>query len=234
MKRTSWNAGFTKLTHPSVLKISTTMRRKGVDNFRVWRERMRRQGKIPSGYPSFRPSGDFAELIGVVLGDGHIEKFPRTESLTISGNTSNTGFIGRYGRIVQKIFRKEPYVARSAEHKNCTRIRIYQKDISKRLGVPVGNRSRSIIKIPAWIRQRRSFLIRYLRGLYEAEGSFCVHRPTYTFKFLFSNRNPSLLNAVVEGLEILGFHPHRSRDKIQLSRKNEVYRCKKLLQFRNY
>ena len=195
---------------------------------------MRRQGKILRSYSTFSPSGDLAELIGVVLGDGHIAKFPRTEGLTISGNAHNTGFTRRYGGLVQKLFGKKPYVVRSGERKSCMRIRIYQRDISKRLDIPAGNRSTCVINIPSWVRQRRPFLIRYLRGLYEAEGSFSVHRPTFTFKFLFSNRNPSLLNAVMEGLGVLGFHPHRSRDKVQLSRKDEVYRCMKLLRFRNY
>lgn len=51
--------------------------------------------------------GDLAELIGVVLDDGHIAAFPRTEELSIFSNK-----IG------------------------CIRIRIYQKHIQARLGVP--------------------------------------------------------------------------------------------------
>jgi hypothetical protein len=44
----NWNKGFTKETHPSVKKISTTMKKRGLDNFYQWREKMKKVGKIPS------------------------------------------------------------------------------------------------------------------------------------------------------------------------------------------
>lgn len=236
-----WSKGFTKETHPSVLKISETFKRKRINNFAEWQEKMRKSGKWPSvgsgrkkSYPMFQKSGDLAELIGVVLGDGHIEKFPRTEGLTISSNSNNRGFIKRYSRILTRLFTKQPYIAKVDKFKNCTRIRIYQKDISKRLRIPIGKRSKIRIEIPKWILKEKIFLIRYLRGLYEAEGSFCIHKPTYTYKFLFSNRNSSLLESVYRALKILGFHPHKNPNKIQISKREEVYKIKDLLKFRQY
>src|SRR3990167_5677036 len=65
-------------------KISETMRAKGLDNFKEWRNEQKRLGNIKSEYPSLEQGGDLAELIGVVLGDGHIEAFPRTERLLLS------------------------------------------------------------------------------------------------------------------------------------------------------
>lgn len=233
-KKSSWCKGFTKETHPSVLKISETLKRKKIDNFKEWRDRMKKLGKIKSIYPDFAKNGDLAELIGVVLGDGSIGGFPRTESLTIVSNSKNTGFIKRYSFIVEKIFNKKPHLARHAKGVNCIRIRLYEKKISDRLDIPVGRRKNLNFKIPNWILRSREFLKRYLRGLYEAEGSFCVHKPTYTYKFMFSNKNESLLENVFEGMSILGFHPHKSKNQIQISRKEEVYRAKDLIKFRHY
>ena len=88
-----WARGFTKDTHPSVRKISQTMKIKKIDNFSTWRKEMIAQGKIRSKYPSFKRNGNLAELIGVVLGDGHISRFPRSEELTIFSNFNNKGFI---------------------------------------------------------------------------------------------------------------------------------------------
>ncbi len=229
-----WSKGHTKETHPSIAKISETFKRKKIDNFKRWREKAIKSGIFKSNYPPFKQNGDLAELIGVVLGDGYIGKFPRTESLTISSNSNNEGFIERYSKLVARLFNKQSYISKVAEFKNCTRIRIYQKDISKRLGISAGKRSKIKIEIPEWILKEKIFLIRYLRGLYEAEGSFCIHRPTYTYKFLFSNRNRSLLDDVYQALKILGFHPHKSSDKIQISKREEVYKIKNLLQFREY
>jgi len=231
--KTSWNKGFTKHTHLSVLKISQTMRRKKIDNFKEWRERMKAIGRIKSYYPDFKKDEYLAELIGVVLGDGNIGKFPRTERLIIASNSNNQGFINRYSNIVRKIFIKEPKHMRF-KGSNCTRISLYEKFISKRLGIPSGNRTKINFETPRWIIQENNFLIGFLRGLYEAEGSFCVHLPTSTFKMLFSNKNDSLLDAVYQGLKILGFNPHRSKYKIQLSKKDEVYAFKDLISFRNY
>jgi len=229
-----WNKGVTKETNQSVFKISETFKRKKLDNFKKWRDRMKKIGKIPASYPSFRRNGDLAELIGVVLGDGHIEKFPRTESLTILSNGENKGFIRHYSNLVGKLFNKNPYQGWHGGGSNCIRIRIYQKNISKRLGIPCGNKSALKVNIPEWIIKNKGYLKRYLRGLYEAEGSFCIHKPTYTYKFLFANKNEYLKRNVYGALKILGFNPHEGKYQIQISRKEEVYRAKKLIKFREY
>jgi intein/homing endonuclease len=231
--RTSWTKGYTKHTHPSVRKISDTMKRRKIDNFSAWRTRMRAEGKLKSHYPEFKKDGDLAELIGVVLGDGHIWKFPRTEELSIFSNSNNPGFVERYSKLVEKVFDKQPALTVHSGT-NCIRIRIYQKNISARLGVPMSPRGKLRIVVPRWVLKDREFIVRYLRGLYEAEGSFCIHKATYTYKFLFSNRNTSMLSNVSTLLKKLGFHPHTSHDQVQLSRKKEVLQAKELIQFRKY
>jgi len=228
----SWCKGYTKETHLSVAKISETFKKNGIDNFAKWREKMKKIGKIKSNYPSLKQNGDLAELIGVALGDGNIFNFPRTEALTIASNAKNKGFIQRYSSLIQKIFLKKPKINKPSG--GCVRIRLYEKNISKRLNFPTGARKDKNTRIPRWISENKEYLKRYLRGLYEAEGSFCIHKPTYTYKFLFSNRNVSLLNNVYQSLRILGFHPHKSKDKIQISRKEEVYKIKDLIKFRQY
>lgn len=195
---------------------------------------MRRLGKIKTEYPLFEKNGDLAELIGVILGDGHIERFPRTEGLLIFSNSNNQGFIDRYSKLVGKIFKKTPRVYKVSNDVNCVRIRLYEKEISKRLNIPTGKRTKLKLRIPPWILNNRRNLIRYLRGLFEAEGSFCVHKPTSNYKLLFANRNKSLLKIVFSSLAGLGFHPSKSADKVEISRKLEVYECIDLLQFRKY
>ena len=179
IKKSSWCKGFTKETHPSVFKISQTFKKKKLDNFKKWRDKMKKIGKIRSNYPPLKKNGDLAELIGVVLGDGHIGAFPRSESLTIACNTKNKGFVRRYKNLMQKFFEKKPYEGKVGPNKGCTRIRIYQKNISQRLGLSSGDRGNIIFRTPQWILKEKRHLIRYLRGLYEAEGSFSVHKPTY-------------------------------------------------------
>lgn len=229
----NWSKGFTKHTHPSILKISETMKRKKLDNFATWREAARLRGLIPSSYPDFKRDGDLSELMGVVYGDGNISKFPRTERLIIAANSNAKGFIKRYANLVEKTFTKKPTLMKVC-NSNCVRISVYQNQISKRLGIPSGNRSNIKVILPSWIKDNPEILKRFLRGLFEAEGSFCIHKPTSTYKLLFSNRNYSLLKLVFDGLITLGFHANLSGYKVQISRKEEVYRSMRELQFRKY
>lgn len=229
----NWNKGQTKYTNPSVKKISETMKLRKINNFKVWMDRMKAEGKIKSEYLALKKDGDLAELIGVTLGDGHICVYPRTEELRIISNSNNPGFIARYAKIMEKVFGKKPYV-RDSNQNNSTRIGLYEKHISSRMGIPTGARKYSKIEVPAWILKNRKYIVRYLRGLYEAEGSFSAHKATYTHKFLFANTNETMLDNVYFLVKKLGFHPHRSPYQIQLSRKKEVYEAMKVLKFRDY
>ncbi|MBU2579799.1 LAGLIDADG family homing endonuclease [Patescibacteria group bacterium] len=228
-----WNKGLNKNTHLSIAKISKTFKKNKIDNFKQWRQKEIEAGRIKTDYPPFEKTGDLAELIGVILGDGHIGKFPRTEVLEIYSNSNNPGFVNRYTTLVEQTFNKKPKVSKR-KTSNCINIVIYQKNISKRLGIPAGARGDKCFHIPRWICNNKEYLIRYLRGLFEAEGSFNVHLPTYTYKFIFANRNESLLKNVFRALRILGFNPHKTYKNIQISRKEEVYRCKDLISFRQY
>lgn len=229
----NWNKGQTKYTNLSVKKISDTMKEKGIDNFKIWREKMKTEGKIKSEYLPLKKDGNLAELIGVVLGDGHICSYPRTEELRIISNSNNSGFITRYAKIIEKVFNKKPYI-RNSNQNNSTRIGLYEKHISDRMKISNGARKYLRIKIPGWILRNRKFVVRYLRGLYEAEGSFCIHKPTYTYKFLFANTNETMLNNVYFLMKKIGFHPHKSTNQIQISKKQEVFSAVKVLEFRKY
>lgn len=229
----NWNKGQTKETSLSVKKISDTMKLRKINNFKAWRDEMKATGKIKENYLPLEKNGDLAELIGVVLGDGHICRYPRCEELRLISNSNSPGFIKRYARIMETVFEKKPYVIQSKQS-NSTKIGFYEKLISKRLGVPTGARRDLDITVPKWISKNREYVVRYLRGLYEAEGSFCVHKPTYTHKFFFANKNASMLNNVYCLMKGLGFSPHMGKYQVQISKKDEVYAAMKVLGFRDY
>ncbi len=184
-------------------------------------------------YQIFIKKGQLAEIIGVILHDGHIRKFPRTEELSIFSNSNNLGFIKRYSKLVYEIFDQKPAITKHGK-RNCIRMRIYQKNIASRLNLPYSPRKLLHIKIPVWILKDNNFIARYLRGLYEAEGCYCVHKPTSTYKIFFSNANISMLNNVYRLVRKLGFHPHKDALRVQISRKKEVFKFLDLIQFRKY
>lgn len=224
----SWNKGFTKETHPSVAKISATMRARKIDNFKAWRDLHH-----PNSFQPFERSETLAFLIGITLGDGHVGKFLRTESLNITLGTDKPDLFQYTAKIVGIVFGKPPALLRR-KRENAVDVRIYQKDISRRLGIPVGARDKLTIKLPRWIKEDKSFLLHCLKGLFEAEASLCIHHPTYTYNFSFANRNQSLLDEVKDALTGLGYHPERRRDAVRLRKKREALAFAELIKFRKY
>ncbi len=231
--RRPWNKGHTKHSHPSVRQIADTMRRRKIDNFAGWRKKQKEDGIILTSYPPLTKNEDLAFLIGMVLGDGHIYIHDRTESVRVTLGTDKPKLWKYTAAVMARVFNKEPTV-RKVRNSECVTVTLYQKVLSERLGIPSGNRNNIQNALPKWIRAHRPFLVACIRGLFEAEGTFAVHRGTYTYKMIFSNRNDSLLKIVYTALVELGFHPHRSRYKVQISKKDEVYRFKKLIRFRTY
>lgn len=208
-------------------KISATMKKRGVDNFAKWRK------ENTKTYKPLKKDGDLAELIGIILGDGHIGALARTESLRIVGDAQKMGFVNRSADLVQKVFGKKPTIKQNP-NTNTVTITIYEKHISNRIGIHTGAQGNRVLRVPRWILRQDEPARRYLRGLYEAEGSYSVHKPTYTYKFIFKNSNDSLLDIVERLVKRFGFHPHRSYRMVQLSRKKEVERLLNLLQYRVY
>jgi hypothetical protein len=223
----SWNKNLTKETHASVAKISTTMKARKIDNFKQWRE------ANPVQYAQLPHGNNLAEYIGAVLGDGHIEKFPRTERITITGDFQKPDYVWRYADITQKLFHKMPTIAK-AKKSNGFRLSLYQKFISERLGIPTGDRTNFAYKLPKWIVENESYLLSFLRGLFEAEGSLSIHLPTCTYNFSFTNFNQNLLDIVRDSLLNLEFHPEVRHNAIRIRKKAEVEKLKSLIHFREY
>ena len=117
---------------------------------------------------------------------------------------------------------------------NAMTVTIYEKNISKRLGIPNGSRKDLNYVLPKWILHSKTYKVHFLRGLYEAEGSLCYHPMTSTHKLFFANKNQHLLKLVATLVENLGFKQNTYINKVQVSRKAEVQELKDLLHFRSY
>jgi hypothetical protein len=228
-----WCTGKTKENCPGLKKMSDTFKREKIDNFKKWREKARTQGLIPASYPPFKKDEDLAFLVGIALGDGNIYRYARTEELRISLGTDKPKLIDYTSKVVEKVFNKKPHI-HHPKNINMVKVSVYQKNISKRLGVPAGNRRYSTIGIPYWAWKYKRLLLACLRGLYEAEASLCIHLPTCTYNFAFHNRNEKLLHDVYLALIKLKLHPEVRPIAIRLRRRDEVKYFEKLINFRQY
>lgn len=231
--KTSWNKGKTKLTDKSVLKISRTFKRLKIDNFKNWRDEAKLKGIIPNTIIELKKSVDLAFLIGIALGDGNINQMARTQCLRITLGTDKPDLWKYTAKVIEKIFSKSPSVYKR-KIANCVNVTIYQNNLSKRLGIPIGARKYKTIVVPKWISDNKSKLISFIKGLYEAEASFSVHKKTYTYNLSFSNMNISILNFIESNIRNLGFHPERRINAVRIRRKVEVYKFMDLISFRRY
>lgn len=225
MAHRAWNKGLTREISPGLARIAEARRARS--NFMHWRK------ANPVRYAFLKRDTNLAFFIGLVLGDGNIYKSARTESLTLALGTDKPALWQYAAAVIEKIFDKKPYVAK-IKASECMRVRIYQKHISDRLGIPAGARGKLKVEVPRWINENKDFLVAYIKGLFEAEGSFCIHLPTCTYNFAFANRNESLLNIVEKSLLRLGFTPRRRPCNIALRKRKEALDFEKLISFRKY
>jgi hypothetical protein len=231
--RIPWNKGKTKDTSSGVRKISETFKKRKIDNFFKWRERARQEGLIPKVDEPLTRNLNLAFLIGITLGDGNIGKMARTECLKITLGTDKPKLWKYTAKVVEMVFNKKPNIHKRKNY-NCVDIRIYQKNLSKRLGIPSGARRDKPIKLPKWIWNNETYLKQAVKGLFEAEGSFSIHKKTYTYTLSFSNVNVTLLDEVQMALTCFGFHPERRSNAVRLRKKTETFKFINLIRFRKY
>ena len=88
--------------------------------------------------------------------------------------------------------------------------------------------------IPRWIKSDLKLLTRYLKGLFDTDGS-CYGQPkNYTFVVDFTNRCAQLLTDVHLGLIQLGYHPQKHGDYVRLARKFEAKNFIQRIRFRKF
>lgn len=209
------------------------MKKKKIDNFAKWRNHARLSGIIPDSNKQFDKTESLAVLIGLILGDGNISQYPRTECLRITLGTDKPELASYATRLIKDVFNKAPSMIKR-NNMNCFNVTISQKNISTRLEIPRGARGKLKIRLPIWIWKKKKYIVSALKGLFEAEGSYCIHEITYTYNFEFSNRNVSLLDEVEKGLRTLGFNPERRKTSVRLRKKAEAIAFRELISFRTY
>lgn len=222
-----WNKGLTKFNNDSLLKTSITLANKKKSNFWAW------QQKNKIHYHPLKKSIFLAEFYGTMLGDGCMERFPRTDKITISFNRNDQKHLRHIFRIINLLFDKKPSI-RVRKVGNCDDLYFYQKNISQRLGFPYGNKLHNFLLIPQWIKNNNLYLKHCLKGLFETDGDWFIDMKYNTNVIKFTNYSVSLLKDVYKSLLILGYHPQLRQKDVRLARRKEVYKFVDWIQFKKY
>jgi len=226
-----WNKGKTKKNNPSLARLSNVLKAKKEWNFSEWQKDRNKQPAI--SYKELLRNESLAELIGIILGDGNLNKHPRTENLRITCNSKDTGHINHISSLIAEVFYKTPSM-RKRNEENAVSIDLYQCKISERLNIPCGDKIRNNVGIPLWIFSNKEYVLKCLKGLFETDGCFHEDRKNHTRCIEFKNNCRKLREDVYKSLVMFGFKPQFGSNYIRLAKKIEVYRFREAIDFRNY
>ena len=174
-----------------------------------------------------------AELTGIVLGDGSIEKFPRTERLVVTCNKFQVQYIKHINSLIKKIFCKKPLLS-ARKKENAVDISLYKCNISRQLEIPCGNKIKNDVGIPYWIYKNKSYITSCLKGLFETDGCFQRDDDNYAQYIEVTNNCRRLRNDTHRALLLLGYNPQLGKTYVRLARREEVYKFKRSIGFRKY
>lgn len=142
-------------------------------------------------------------------------------------------FIKHIHSLITKVFNKSPSI-RKRSNENAVSVDLYQCEISKRLNLPCGNKIKNNVGVPAWISLNKNYMFKCLKGLFETDGCFHEDKNNYTRCIEFKNNCTKLKIDACNMLLKLWFIPQLGSNYVRLAKKDEVYRFKDKIDFRNY
>lgn len=176
---------------------------------------MRARGIIPTEKPFHAPneySVELAELVGILLGDGHIGQSQWSISLNAVADAQYALFVLR---LINKLFSFTPSMLHRVKTHTLVIYSGGKRNITyfQQLGLKIGNKVTQQVGVPVWIKQNASYSAACLRGLNDTDGgifkhTYVVGKKRYTYvKLSFSNRSMPLLQFVFTTLKAAGFTP---------------------------
>jgi hypothetical protein len=182
---------------------------------RISLELLRKRGIIPASKPFLAPekySKELAEFVGIMLGDGHLDRGQWVITLNSIADKSYCRFVMK---LVRELFGYTPGCSR---RKDCNANAIYggsleQTKYLEKIGLKVGHKVRLQVGVPLWISQNPEFRLACLRGLIDTDGGIFIHRyvgkgKKYQYKKLsFANCSSPLISFVYDSLLMLQLQP---------------------------
>ena len=166
-------------------------------------------------------SGDLAEFIGIMLGDGSIYK----NSVRVSFDKRHKDYIQYVFDLFSSIFglKVKKYASKTS---NSFNLYAYNKSLTEillALGLKRGNKKKNQIGIPKWIKDNKEYSKRCIKGLIDTDGCiyFCKREKRKYIKF--TNFNKKLMDDFKEITKNLGYSFAKStQTSTVLYRKKEV------------
>lgn len=175
-------------------------------------------------------STQLAELIGILMGDGHVGLYQTSITTNSDTDFQHAQFIKS---LVEELFKIQVQLSNRRDKKACV-VTISSKSACRYLsdqGIPQGNKIALGLRIPDWIRKNFSYRMAFICGLFDTDGcvyldTHCVGQKVYrNLGMAFANQSLSLLSFFKETLENLELHPtQKTKFRVFLRRKEDIRR----------
>lgn len=167
---------------------------------------------VPKQYTS-----ELAELVGILLGDGHIN----ATQLTVTLGSKEKSYAIFVCSLIESVFTtKAKYIVL----KNGYFVVYVGSTLLVNWMLSMGlvhNKVKEQVGVPQWILHDHDFMRAALRGLFDTDGS--VYKLRHGVQLEFSNRSAQLLEDVRIMLLRLGFHPSIAKNHhVYLTRRQEL------------
>jgi len=168
-------------------------------------------------------SVDFAEFVGILLGDGCIYSDYTGFCISCHKILDYEYVINYISPLIMRLFNAQPaiYISNKQQSIRCT---FYSKRIGRFLkdfGLPLGKKKLQVTKIPSIFFDNKKLLAACIRGLVDTDGSFCPHPHSHIFLDL-TIKLPTLWISSVEAFERLRLLSTKSKNKIYLYGKKKL------------
>jgi hypothetical protein len=172
--------------------------------------------------------GDYAELLGLYLGDGHISQLARTQRLRISLDASLPVIVAEAEALLRRVFPAQAVGRVTADNGATAVVWVYSNHLSCLFPqTGSGKKHHRRILLDAWQHELvRSAPGRFLRGCFRSDGCVFVNR-TGRYEYLsysFDNLSADILNLFTGYCHIVGLRPRRYATTVRLYRRGDVAR----------
>lgn len=125
--------------------------------------------------PKIDYSESLAELLGILMGDGHLSMYQVTVTTSSVTDIEHAHFVQK---MFCKIFGITPSIKLRSSARALT-ICLSSKaacNLLYKLGMPYGNKIKNIRGVPDWIQNNNRYRIAFIRGLFDTDGCFYIDR----------------------------------------------------------
>ena len=169
-----------------------------------------------------------AEILGIILGDGHLER----KTLTITGNSYEINHHFYFAKLIKKLFGLNTCTFK-LKNANCIQSKVYSTKFIEFLienGMVSGNKISNGAALPKWIFKNKKFIFGALRGLIDTDGGIYFKQKKYKRAFIeFQTKSPYIRSNLISLIKGAGLSPSKSSNNVRIQNQNEVKEFFKLI-----